>query len=1038
MGVLPLALRGLWFRRWVSLAVLVVASLVVGAAATGPLFFRAAGESVLRDSLNEALLPTRVLSDHVLGPLSDDPLGQVQAASAAKVAQRPAVQRLFGPPVASLAVPTGAGARGKTPETVLLVYRDGVCSHVRITEGVCPDQPGTAMASTNTLQIEGWRVGQQLTMNGVPVTVVGGYTPVDPPGDYWGENSYFASSVTGVKSDNDNSLDAVFAPLATVQAQPPGQVATSATDRSLDLSRLRLTDVPALREQVTSYVEDTSANWDSSPGSGITSSSLVVVLDQIVKINAALLLPVVAVESQLLLLCWLVLFLLVANASEGRGPEVALAKLRGLSAGRTVAFGLLDTLLLVVLAVPAGFGLAWLLVTALTTTQLAPLTPVVATDAALLATAAAGAGAALAAVLAGTRTLRRPVVEQWRRATRRVKSRSWLVDAALAAAAVAALVGLARAGIVTVDGAQGGASNPLALVAPGLLVFTIALIGSRVLPLLCRAAYAPTRERGWTAAMLAVRQLGRRPSTLRLALVVAVAFGLVTFGIDALVVGRANAHDRAWTETGAAEVLTVTAPPGADLAAVVDEADPTGAQATVVSTVTDYAMPPSVLLMGVQPDRFARVAYWRPDFGAPTLADLTTHLAQSAAPTVTLAGTRLRVDVTSSSGLEVGGGPPPVLVADVAMPNNESGTIDVPLGPVTAGTRRFDVSVPCAPTACRLAGLHLQRGGTTLTPIHGQLTVTALQVDAESGWQHVGGNLTAVGGWRPAGPVNTPTKVSGAAAPGPGGLVLTADADLTSTPTWNVADYPFPVPAVLTQTASDLRGDTVSGFGAQPLPLAPAATPSVLPNGADRAVLVERDAARRAAGGATSAVVDTIWLTSDGAKTVPAQLEAAGVTVLKTTSAQHQAALYQRQGPELAILLFLVGAVLAAVLAGGGAVLNLYLTGRRRTYEIAAMSALGVRRQTLWAALAVEQGLLMGFGVVVGALSGLLAAKVALPSIPEFADVPAAPPLLYGLHPWPVLASLGLAVGVLAVVVAVSSANLVRASQFEQLREAAA
>ena len=50
---LGLVLQGLWFRRWVSLAVLLVAALVVGAAVTGPLFLRAAGESVLRDTLDD-------------------------------------------------------------------------------------------------------------------------------------------------------------------------------------------------------------------------------------------------------------------------------------------------------------------------------------------------------------------------------------------------------------------------------------------------------------------------------------------------------------------------------------------------------------------------------------------------------------------------------------------------------------------------------------------------------------------------------------------------------------------------------------------------------------------------------------------------------------------------------------------------------------------------------------------------------------------------------------------------------------------------
>ena len=691
---MPLALRGLWFRRWVSLAVLEVASLVVGAAATGPLFFRAAGESVLRDSLTEALLPTRVLNDHVLRPLSDDPLGRVQTASAEKVPQRPAVQQLFGPPVSSLVVRTAAAKVGQTPATVSLAYRDGVCGHVRVNEGICADDPGTVMVSANTLQIEGWRVGQQLTMNRVGVTVVGGYTPVDPLGDYWGENAYFSDSVTGVKSDNDNSLDAVFAPLATVQAQPANQVATSATDRSLDLSKVRLTDIPGLREQVTSYVASADAS-STSPGSGISSSSLVVVLDQVVKINAALLLPVVAVEAQLLLLCWLVLFLLVANAAEARGPEVALAKLRALPAGRTVAF-CSTPLVLVVLAVPAGFGLAWLLVRALTT----------------------------------------------------------------------------------------------------------------------------QRDHPHPDPRLAHRHRHAAQHRQRMA------------------AGRREPHDGGWLAGG-------------------------------------------------------------------------------------------RTGQHAHEGVGRGS----------ARPGR------------------------AGPDRRRRSRQHPDPAGRRL-PL-----------------------------------------------PRPGG----ADTDRTR-------------PA---------RGRRVRVRRAAAA-LAPVATPSVLPSGADRAVLVDRDAARRAAGGATSAVIETIWLTSDGAKTVPAQLQAAGVTILKTTSAQHQTELYQRQGPELAILLFLVGEVLAAVLAGGGAVLNLYLTGRRRTYEIAAMSALRVRRRTLFAALAVEQGLLMGFGVVVGALSGLLAAKVALPSVPEFADVPAAPPLLYGIHPWPVLASLGVTVVVLAIVVAVSSANLVRASQFEQLREAAA
>lgn len=160
--------------------------------------------------------------------------------------------------------------------------------------------------------------------------------------------------------------------------------------------------------------------------------------------------------------------------------------------------------------------------------------------------------------------------------------------------------------------------------------------------------------------------------------------------------------------------------------------------------------------------------------------------------------------------------------------------------------------------------------------------------------------------------------------------------------------------------------------------------------------------------------------------------------MLATSSAADLTRVYARQGPALALLLFLAGASLAAVLAGGGAALTLHLNGRRRTYELAAMLALGLRRRTLLESLWLEQGLLVLFGVVVGTATGLVAATVALPIIPEFSDAPTAPPLRYDLHLGPVLLSVAAATLVLVVTVAVSAASLVRSADVDQLREAPA
>ena len=1017
---LALVLQGLWFRRWVSLAVLAVASLVVGAAVTGPLFLRAAQESVLRDTLTQGVTSGRGVSDFYSGPVSDDPVRQVQERDVEKLAERPTLARLLGPPVSALQTTLGGVEPGADGEPVGLAWREGVCAHVRMVTGTCPDQPGTVMVTAATSALESWPAGRSLDLRAQRVTVVGTYVPLDPTGDFWGGHPYFVAYAgaggPAYGGPTGSNLDTVFGTQATVEAQGR-QVSTQAVvDRQLDLGRIRVTDVAPLEAELVSWT-------DVDPSGVEGDTALAVVLLQARTVVDALTLPVLVVEAQLLVLCWLVLFLVVANAAEARGPEVALAKLRGVGVGATVAFGLLDTLLLVVLAVPVGFGLAWAWTVALARSQLAPGVPVILTAAAGWAAAGAGAGAVVGAVLATSRTLRRPVVEQWRRASRRVRARSWLVDAAVAVVAVVGLVTLL--GPTT----SGAAAGPLALVAPSLVILLAALVGSRVLPGLCRAAYGPTRRRGWVASLLAVRQLGRRPSTLRLALLLTVAFGLVVFGVDAWSVARHNAHDRAWTEVGAAQVLTVSVPPGADLGALVDRIDPTGGEVTAVSTATDYTRTPSLQLLGVQPDRFARVAFWRSDLGPAPLADLTARLTSTDAPPVLLTGDRLRVDVDVPTMTADGA---PLLVADVVQPSALGGSTELVLGPVGVGHRTLEAALPCADKTCRLAGVELRRPGSTLSPFRGTVGLTGLQVHTAGGWQDQPAAVRTPGGWRPV------LTGAGPATSGSGGTVLQVEAGLADSPVWQVADHPAALPALVAAGVSPGARTASAGLGSRPLPLAPVAVTAALPGAGDRGVAVDRDLAMRAAEGAVARDVETVWVAPAAVARVPQQLDAAGVTVLGTSSADALAEVYGRQGPQLALLLFLAGASLAALLAGGGAALTLHLNGRRRTYELAAMVALGLRRRTLLASLYLEQGLLVALGVVVGTAAGLVAATLALPAIPEFSDGPTAPPLRFDVQVGPVALAVGVAVLVLALTVATSSASLVRSADVDQLREAPA
>lgn len=1004
---LRLVLRGLWFRRGVSIAVLLLSALVVGGAVTGPLFLRAAGESVLHDTLATSDPIGRQVRDSHGSTAGYDGLAQLRQDEASVRAQAPVLVGVLRPPVEGEQARSLVGVEGVTPDPSTLFYRQDVCAHVAVGRGTCPTEAGTVAVSEGAAATQHWQVGTSLLVNGVALRVVGTYAPLDPSGDYWSGHPPLVS-VTG-----GDGLDALLTPLATFATQPRDLVTEVSVDRTLDVARSRLAQVPALESDLSRYALGAADRFQSQ-------SAISAVLQRATEVSGALTLPVVVVEAQLLLLCWMVLFLVTANAAEARGSEVALAKLRGVPVASTVAFGLLDTLLLVLLAVPLGLLLAVLGVRALAATQLAPDTPVAVPASALLAAAGAGAGAAVAAVLSASRTLRRPVVEQWRRAARRPPGRSPLVDAVVVAAAAAGIVLLVRAGATT-----RGRSTTLALVAPGVLVLAVAMVGSRALPALCRARFARTRRSGRIPAFLAVRQVARRPGTLRLALVLAVAFGLVTFAVDAESVSRGNQHDRAWTTVGAAEVLTVSVPPGEDLGRLVEAADPTGRQAAAVTLHVAYEGSTPTQVMAVQPERFARVAFWRSDFGPAPLADLARRLSLPLAPPVTLTGDRIEVT------LDVGAlstSAPLLLSADVAATGY--GIDPVTLGALHPGRVVLTGPITCAQLICRLDALRLSRQPGELFPFSASVELTGVRVERDGVWTAVDAGLRTPGAWSAAGRPRVGLQ------PGDAGLAVQADAGPTDEPAFRPHDRPDAVPALV--TAASTTGTSVGGLDGQPLPLETIARTAALPGTTDSGVIVDRDLALRVAGGAEGQASQTVWLSEPGRHAVPAALRARGVTVLSTASAPELTAVLTRQGPALAILLFLAGAALGALLAAGGTALNLYLSGRRRTYELAAMAAVGVRRRALLGSLCLEQGVLVAFGVGVGVLAGLLGAVLALPAVPEFADAPTAPPLLYGTHVAPVLAVALGAVAVLAVVAVASARNLLRTARPAQLREAPA
>jgi hypothetical protein len=531
---------------------------------------------------------------------------------------------LFLPPVYSVET---AVAFPQYNTSIPLVWRGSVCAHLRI-RGSCPASPGQVMISSRTAHVTGWRPGQLLRFPGWgPFTITGIYRLPIADRDYWfGRDSMYFPVTT--------PIDALFTSRATLEQGPAQQQGTAVVDDSLNPARLSGDEVQPLRAAMTAFVQPPArrpaAGRHGPPGHA---------RDGRVRLASAggagrL------ITAQLLVLCLLLLFLAVTDAIEARGPEIALAKLRGQGAWRTLAFGMSEPVLLLALALPIGILAGWGATAALSRVLLRPGTPVVLPPLAWATAAAAAVGGLCAAILAARRTLRRPVLEEWRRSGRRVTDRSWVTDAVLATAAVAGLVELAVTG--QIGSARHGA---LVLLVPGLLGLAIAVIASRLLPLACRAAFSRIGTGGSIGVFLAIRHVARRPGGVR----------------TTIVLRRPSRWPRSRSppgrgpgqrapggghQVGAPTVLTVSVPAGKDLGAVVARADPSGRMAAAVDRYTSFASGTAGLTtLGVDPQRFARIATWRPGFTAEPLAALAGKLTPRAPAPVILTGDAVRITV---------------------------------------------------------------------------------------------------------------------------------------------------------------------------------------------------------------------------------------------------------------------------------------------------------------------------------------------------------------------------------------------------------
>lgn len=995
-----LVLRALWWRRGLAAAVLLVAVVTTTAAALGPLYARAAGESILQDHLrqagSDAGIHVRATVD-IGRPSALTRLSRRVPAPGAIPGYERQIQDLLTPkPYSALVAGSAVNVVGA------LVWRQGQCAHLVIVAGRCPSAPNEAVASQRTVdtRVYGFRLGVSVGLGApsndvdqpmpdpAPVRIVGIYRAKDTADPFWFGQPLFDARIGA--GDLPDSIDTLFVARSEFLSFRAGTIVQADYDYPLTPAAIRLRS--AARER--SLISGVLARYGHDPSLS-ASSALPAVVTSAGRERHLAEVSTLLVTGQLALLAWLVMFQIVSDAIDARGNEIAMAKLRGLSPLATLRFGLAEPVVLLALAVPIGLLIALGLTHLFAASVFVRGVPVVLAPMALGTAMLAFAGGLVAAGLAGYRTLTRSVLEQWRRTDRAPAGRrrwTFVVDAAVAGAAVAGFIALreqhaqSAAGHALTTGGTAGTGRAVTLLAPGLLVAAVGILGVRLLPLLCRGLGRRTRAAPALALFLATRQVARRPVGLRLAALLAVAVGLATFSVAAQSVALSNRTARARTEVGAARVASVQFDAGVDPVAATAKADPDGRWAMAAATWLPNGGDSVVgTVLGVDASRLDTVGYAAA--GGPPLAALARTIQAAAVPPIVVTAPRLRVHVRAAG---LSGDTRPYLEVNLRTARRPFYAVDSTS--IEDGAHTYEMPLSCA-SGCTLVGLTWNRPIDAEDPQQGTITLTGIDVAHGRSWAPLDIGLDVRGSWRAAVAAGQATDQVLIAAAGVtdrfsnrnggyGGIVY--------------ASSPEPVPAVATRKAIAVPPPTGTGAAG----VTPAMTDStgtsatfrvqryapVLPAVLDDGVIMDVRYLLSELPGFSTEAQWQVWLGDRAPPDALKRLDAAGIHVENVRSERRRQIQLGRQGPALALLLLVVCALAGTALAVGGTAISISASSRRRTYEVAALRAVGVTRRSLFGASATEQALLLGAAAVLGIPAGWVAARLTMPVIPEFAD----------------------------------------------------
>ncbi|GID66115.1 hypothetical protein Acy02nite_39960 [Actinoplanes cyaneus] len=920
--MMTLVLAMVWHRRGQAITLALLSLLAVASAVAAPAYLIAVGRAVAAGqiataSTGELTLTVRGVQDTTTGGGSGDEFTQIGGALIAL----PGFTYYY-----SRETPTvGLEQTDRYPSR--LVFRQDVCTHVRITAGRCLFGESDVLVGEQTAKRLGLAPGDAITVSAAipdssagvpryvaagkpkPLVVAGTYQAVRPGETYWGRHGYFVSGPDVGPGEPLFTTSMTFPAMDRTRTEM--SIDGIAASGTLDAGRLA-----GLRSELN-RLNDAAAEVDETLQIDTDIPRLLDRIDE-GRAGSRLLVPVLAVP--LVLLAGFSIYLTVGYGAEGRQSELAVVALRGARWWSRWWLAAGESLIAVLAGSVAGCLAGQLLINVVAAIRF----PGIGQDAdwsSLRYAPIAALIALLAAVAAQRRQLTRPVAGLLRRIPAPGSGRVPFGEAVLLVLAV-----LAGGQLYLSKGSLTG----IGLFAPAFVLLVLALLLSRaLLPVIGRAA-ARALRRGRLGPALAGLQLTRRPGASRLfALLVAAAAvaGYAGCAVDTGVRGR---DTQARLGSGAERVLSVEPVSGRQLLAAVRAADP---DKTWAMAVTQLSSGGDTAVTGLVVDAAAleKVAIWPSD--GPSARTVAERLRPVDAQPTVIDGPELAVDVTSSSDK---------LQLSVSV-SSVSGETVVDLGRLRAGRATYRQRPQVCAGGCRINGI--QVGGSGRDKVKAQLVIHSL------------GDRWAVSG--KAARLTT----------GPEGLALELDVSpaYAEVARLRPAGVPDPLPVAYAGGAPEV----VQGLADDPVRMTPAAALPVVPSLGRQAWMADLGYVGMLASGTRRAAAAQVWLNRAAPADAIDRLTAQGLTVLDDTGTAAVRERLDQQGPALSLGFYLLAAGLATLLGVGALVLTVAVDRGRRAEDLIAMRVQGLRRgpagqATFWTypvlvTAAVVAGMLVGF-----------------------------------------------------------------------------